>query len=164
MAIIPGGIATIRFPAAYRLPGANRWSTSAGVRQASGFHEYSRGPGPVCTERGCLPGRGQSAPRGQQPSPPPYVVFFQNDSVAISRQAAFIINRAAVDANRHATKVVEVTGPSTKKTKHYNPGLAEPRMVAVERALAAAGVDEARIVQTSLPPPSAKLKEDATSA
>ena len=99
-----------------------------------------------------------------QPSPPPYVVFFQNDSVAISRQAAFIINRAAVDANRHATKVVEVAGPSTKKTKHYNPGLAEPRMVAVERALAAAGVDEARIVQTSLPPPSAKLKEDATSA
>ncbi len=103
----------------------------------------------------------RSAP---QPPPPAYVVFFQNDSVAISRQAAFIINRAAVDANRHATKIVEVTGPSTKKTKHYNPGFAGPRMLAVERALAAAGVDETRIVQTSLPLPSAKLKEDATSA
>jgi len=39
MAIIPGGIATIRFPAAYRLPGPNRWSTSAWLRQASGFQE-----------------------------------------------------------------------------------------------------------------------------
>jgi len=39
MAIIPAGIATIRFPAAYFAPGANRWSISAWVRQASGFHE-----------------------------------------------------------------------------------------------------------------------------
>ncbi|MBV8799645.1 MAG: hypothetical protein JO208_07545 [Alphaproteobacteria bacterium] len=105
-----------------------------------------------------------SMPNPSQRPPPAYVIFFQDDSTAISRQAAFIINRAAVDANHHANKVVEVTGPSTTKTKHYNPSLAGPRIVAVEHALAAAGVEERRIVEASLPPPSLKLKEDATSA
>jgi hypothetical protein len=39
MAIIPAGMATIRFPAAYGPPGANRWPISAWVWQASGFQE-----------------------------------------------------------------------------------------------------------------------------
>jgi hypothetical protein len=93
-----------------------------------------------------------------------YVVFFQDNSTAISRQAAFIINSAVVDANHHTMKIVEVSGPATKATRHYNPGLAEPRIIAVEHALAAAGVDENRIIRISLPPPSTKMKTDSTGA
>ncbi|MBV9570804.1 MAG: hypothetical protein JO056_06155 [Alphaproteobacteria bacterium] len=61
-----------------------------------------------------------------------------------------VINRAAADANLHATKRVRVAGPPVIATPGYNPGLAAPRIQAVERALIAAGVDETRIVRGSL--------------
>jgi len=47
---------------------------------------------------------------------------------------------------------VQVTGPPTKKQPGYDPGLAAPRLVAVERALVAAGVDRNRIIRNIAAP------------
>ena len=81
-----------------------------------------------------------------QPAPA-YVVVFPKSSIKIGPKAAAVINQAAVDANLHAKKAVEVAGPPAIATSGYNPGLAAPRALAVERALIAAGVEEKRIVR-----------------
>jgi len=86
------------------------------------------------------------------PQPSVYVVAFPRASLAISQRAAAVINSIAADANRHRTLIVQVTGPPTKKQPGYNPGLAAPRMVAVERALIAPGVDRNRIIRNIAAP------------
>ena len=86
----------------------------------------------------------------QQSPPAAYVVFFSNNSTAIPPDGATIIAGAAADARAHGDKSVAVAGPSTKIGPGYDPGLAEPRIAAVEHALVAAGVDQKRLVRTSL--------------
>jgi hypothetical protein len=94
---------------------------------------------------------GTLGPPAAPPSPgATYVVIFPKAKLSIGREAAMVINRAAADANLHATKRVRVAGPPVIATPGYNPGLAAPRIQAVERALIAAGVDETRIVRGSL--------------
>lgn len=83
-------------------------------------------------------------------SPAAYVVFFPNNSIAIPTDGAAIIASAAADAKAHSDKMVEVAGPSTKVAPGYNPGLAAPRIAAVEHALMVAGVDPKRLVRSSL--------------
>ena len=85
-----------------------------------------------------------------QNPPAAYVVFFQNNSTAIPVAGSSIIASAAADARMHADKMVAVAGPSTKIAPGYDPGLAEPRISAVEHALIAAGVAQTRLVRTSL--------------
>jgi hypothetical protein len=89
-------------------------------------------------------------PPQQQPSV--YVVVFPRASLAISQQAAAVINSVAADANRHRWTMVEITGPSIKKARGYNPGLGRPRLVSLERALVAAGVDAHRILRNFAAP------------
>jgi hypothetical protein len=48
--------------------------------------------------------------------------------------------------------MVEITGPPIKKEHGYNPGLARPRLVSLEHALAAAGVDAHRILRNFAAP------------
>lgn len=94
---------------------------------------------------------GSLRPPPAPPSPEStYVVVFPKTGVNIGREAAAVINRAAADANLHSKKKVRVAGPPIIATPGYNPGLAAPRIQAVERALIAAGVDEGRIVRGSL--------------
>jgi len=88
-----------------------------------------------------------TAPRNP---PPAYVVFFPNNSIVIPADGASIIASAAADARAHGDKMVEVAGPSTKIAPGYNPGLAAPRISAVEHALMVAGVDPKRLARTSL--------------
>jgi hypothetical protein len=95
-------------------------------------------------------------------APEAYVVFFAGTGTSITADGAAIIKSAAADANAHKDKMVEVAGPATKIAPGYNPGEAEPRIAAVERALVGAGVDEKRLVRASLT--TGKIKVDATGA
>ena len=98
------------------------------------------------------------------PSQPPaaYVVFFPGSSLDVPPDAHGIITGAASEARMHPDQVVEVAGPSTKIAAGYNPGLAQPRINAVVRALEAQGIPENRIVQSSLT--TTDVKTDITGA
>jgi outer membrane protein OmpA-like peptidoglycan-associated protein len=94
--------------------------------------------------------------------PPAYVVFFPGSSLDIPPDAQGIVRTAAQSARTDPGQIVEVAGPSTKIAPHYNPGLAEPRIAAVERALIANGVPKDHIVRAELT--TEKLKTDITGA
>lgn len=94
--------------------------------------------------------------------PPAYVVFFADNSLDIAPDAQAIVKSAAAKANLNPGQMVAVAGPSTKVAPGYNPGLAEPRIAAVERALIAAGVPSNRLVRASLTTGNAKV--DVTGA
>jgi outer membrane protein OmpA-like peptidoglycan-associated protein len=94
--------------------------------------------------------------------PPAYVVFFPDNSLDITPDAQAIVKSAAAKASFNPGQMVAVAGPSTKIAPGYNPGLAEPRIAAVERALVAAGVPTSRLVRASLTTANAKV--DATGA
>jgi hypothetical protein len=95
-------------------------------------------------------------------APQPYVIFFAGSSTGIPAEGAAIVANAIADAQLHPRKLVAVAGPSTKAAPGYEPGLAEPRISAVEKALAAAGIDPKRIVRTPLE--TSAVKVDATGA
>lgn len=102
---------------------------------------------------------------GTTPAPPPpqaFVVFFPGSSLDIPPDAQAIVRSAASQARNDPGQVVEVAGPSTKIAPHYNPGLAEPRIAAVERALIANGVAKDRIVRTEIT--TDQMKTDITGA
>lgn len=89
--------------------------------------------------------------------PPAYVVFFPDSSLEIPPDAQTIVKSAAAKASLNAGQMVVVAGPSTKIAPGYNPGLAEPRIAAVERALVAAGIPSTRLVRASLTTADAKV-------
>lgn len=101
-----------------------------------------------------------TAQKAPPATPNSYLIVFQGKATAILPKAAAIINRVAANANAHADKVVQVTGPSTKAAPHYNPRLAVERMREVEHALEAAGIDKQRIVPVTIR--AASLKPDGT--
>lgn len=80
--------------------------------------------------------------------PPVYVVFFVGQSVELTADGHKIIAAAAAEAN-HAS-MIQVAGPSTQITPHYDPGLAEPRMKLVEKELIADGVPPDKLARASL--------------
>ena len=97
-----------------------------------------------------------------EPPPRAYVVFFPGSSLDIPPDAQTIVRSAASEARGKPDQIVEVAGPSTKVAPHYNPGLAEPRIAAVERALIADGVPQNRIVRAEIT--TDHLKTDITGA
>ena len=102
---------------------------------------------------------------GSSPPPAPprsYIVFFQGSSLDIPPDAQTIVRSAAAEARGNPAQMVEVAGPSTKIAPHYNPGLAEPRIAAVERALIANGVPKERLVRAEITTDA--LKTDITGA
>lgn len=88
-----------------------------------------------------------------------YIVFFPKSTATLSPKAAAVINTAAADANRHRWRMVEITGPSTRKVPGYSPGLAGPRIQAVRHGLVAAGVEEKRIARVARSSPDLRADE-----
>lgn len=79
--------------------------------------------------------------------PPLYLVPFAGDSTDIRLRAAMVLNNVATDANRHHDKVVQMTGSILPKGQRANAHLTDLRMQEIVHALAAAGVDEDRIIR-----------------
>ncbi|HEX3944296.1 MAG TPA: hypothetical protein VHW69_09430 [Rhizomicrobium sp.] len=78
------------------------------------------------------------------------VVYFPKLSTKITPAAAAVINRIAAEANSQPDMLVEIVGPSTRLVPGYSPGLAGARFVAVEHALAAAGVPEKHVSRSAI--------------
>ena len=75
--------------------------------------------------------------------------FFVGHSVTMTPDARAIVATAAAARSRRAQ--IQVAGPNTKVTPHYDPGLAQPRIDLIVNALVADGVPKDKIVRTSLP-------------
>ena len=84
------------------------------------------------------------------PAPVGNVVYFPKLSTKITPAAAAVINHIAAEANSQSDRQVEIVGPSTRLVPGYSPGLASARFVAVEHALAAAGVPEKHISRSAI--------------
>jgi hypothetical protein len=78
-----------------------------------------------------------------------YLIRFQGKATEITPRLAMIINSVAVAANRHQDKVVEVTAWSAPDSNSADMHLLDLRILSIEHGLAAAGVDEKRIVRDS---------------
>lgn len=96
--------------------------------------------------------------------PPVYVVFFPDHQTALTADGANIVRHVAADARLKGMEMVQVTGPSTKITRGYDPSLAEPRIEAVEVALVADGVSKDRLARTSLTTTDVNVKADPSGA
>lgn len=83
--------------------------------------------------------------------PPTFIVFFEGRSTDLTADGQKIVAAAAKDARSSGVTMVQVSGPSTQVTPHYDPGLAEPRIKLVEDELKAKGVPKNLLVRTSLP-------------
>lgn len=99
-------------------------------------------------------------------SAPPdvFVVFFFDQSTDLSPDGRQIIDKVAAAAHLSPEKIVQLTGPSTKVTPGYDPGLAEPRIHAVELALQANGVSPDRMVRSAETTDAVKLATDPSGA
>mgnify|MGYP001545743166 FL=1 len=98
---------------------------------------------------GSMNGKGPSP--AQPVSPQVYPIFFVGNSIELTEDGHKIVASAARAAKAAGVSMVQVAGPSTQVTPHYDPGLAEPRMKVVEQELVADGVAREKIVRTSLP-------------
>lgn len=83
--------------------------------------------------------------------PPTYIVFFEGRSTELTEDGRKIVAAAAAEARSQSVTMVQISGPSTQVTPHYDPGLAEPRIKLVEDELKAKGVAKNLLVRTSLP-------------
>jgi outer membrane protein OmpA-like peptidoglycan-associated protein len=78
------------------------------------------------------------------PAQPPrtFIVFFNAESAELTPTAKDIIARvSAAIVNTHPARVTIAGEPNTVTAPGYDPKLAEPRFIAIEQALIAAGVD-----------------------
>jgi hypothetical protein len=99
----------------------------------------------------------KSPPPGSPVTPQAYIVFFEGHTVELTDDGRKIVATAAREAQGADVKMVQLSGPSTQVTKHYDPGLAEPRIKLVENELVADGVAKEKIVRTSLPTEDVKV-------
>ncbi len=100
---------------------------------------------------GSMNGGDKNAPASQPVSPQVYPVFFVGHSVEMTESARKIVASAARAAKEMGVSMIQLSGPSTQVTPHYDPGLAEPRIKLIENELVADGVAREKIVRTSLP-------------
>jgi hypothetical protein len=96
--------------------------------------------------------------------PDVFVVFFFDRSTDLSPDGHQIVDKVAAAAHLSPEKIVQITGPSTKVMPGYDPGLAEPRIHAVELALQADGVSPDRMVRSSETTDAVKLATDPSGA
>lgn len=101
--------------------------------------------------------KGTGPAEGSPTTPQAYVVFFVGHDVALTNDGREIIAAAAREAKTADVKMVQLSGPSTQVTPHYDPGLAAPRIKLVEDELIADGVAKEKIVLTSLPTDDVKV-------
>jgi len=95
--------------------------------------------------------KGSEPAPGAAITPQAYIVFFVGHDVVLTEDGHKIVATAAREAKTMGVKMVQLTGPSTQVTPHYDPGLAAPRIKLVEDELVADGVAREKIVRTSLP-------------
>jgi hypothetical protein len=100
---------------------------------------------------GSMNGGNKGSPASQPVSPQVYPVFFVGQSVELTENGHKIVAAAARAAKEMGVNMVQLSGPSTQVTPHYDPGLAEPRIKLVENELVADGVAREKLVRTSLP-------------
>ncbi len=100
---------------------------------------------------GSMNGGDKNAPASQPVSPQVYPVFFVGQSVELTENGHKIVATAARAAKEMGVSMIQLSGPSTQVTPHYDPGLAVPRIKLVEDELVADGVAREKIVRTSLP-------------
>jgi hypothetical protein len=100
---------------------------------------------------------GKSPAPGSPVTPQAYIVFFEGHSVELTDDGRKIVATAAREAKEMGVKMVQLSGPSTQVTPHYDPGLAAPRIKLVEDELIADGVAKEKIVLTSLPTDDVKV-------
>jgi hypothetical protein len=96
--------------------------------------------------------------------PSVFVVFFPDHSIQLTADGQKIVGDVATAAKMHGGETVQITGPSTKIAPGYDPSLAEPRIKAVEAALVADGIPQARLVRTSETSDGVNMKSDPTGA
>ncbi len=96
--------------------------------------------------------------------PPVFVAFFPDHETALTAAGQKIVADAATAAKMHGGQVVQLSGPSTKVAPGYDPGLAEPRIHAVEQALIADGVSANRLVRASETTDGINVKSDPSGA
>ncbi|MGA9796513.1 MAG: OmpA family protein [Rhizomicrobium sp.] len=96
--------------------------------------------------------------------PSVFVVFFPDRSTDLTPAGQQIARSVAAAAHLSPEKTVQITGPSTVIVPGYDPGLAEPRMHAVEQVLQMDGVSPDRIVRASETTDGAKMKTDPSGA
>ncbi len=87
-----------------------------------------------------------------------YIIFFNAKSVELSPDAKEVVNLAAAAIrDTHPALVVIAGEPNTVIAPGYDPKLAEPRFIAVEQALVAAGVDPNTMARAELTDLEAKV-------
>jgi hypothetical protein len=101
--------------------------------------------------------KGTGPVEGSATTPQAYIVFFVGRDVTLTDDGRKIIASAAREAKGAGVKMVQLSGPSTQVTRHYDPGLAAPRIKLVEDELIADGVSRDKIVLTSLPTDDVKV-------
>lgn len=101
--------------------------------------------------------KGTGPAEGSPTTPQAYIVFFVGHDVTLTADGHKIIAAAAREAKGMGVKMVQLSGPSTQVTPHYDPGLAAPRIKLVEDELIADGVAKEKIVLTSLPTDDVKV-------
>lgn len=101
--------------------------------------------------------KGTGPAEGTPATPQAYIVFFVGHSVELTDDGRKIVASAAREAKGMGVKMVQLSGPSTQVTPHYDPGLAAPRIKLVEDELIADGVAKDKIVLTSLPTDDVKV-------
>jgi outer membrane protein OmpA-like peptidoglycan-associated protein len=94
--------------------------------------------------------------------PPVYAVFFDAHDVTLTPDGRKIVDDAATAARLDPKQIVEISGPSTKATPGYDPGLAETRIHLVEQTLIGDGVAPNRMFRA--PSPIANVKAGASGA
>jgi len=95
---------------------------------------------------------GCAAMRALTGAPPVYAVFFDGPEMTLTANGRVIVDDAAKDAREHPLMYVQITGPSTKSAKGYDPALAEARMRIVEQTLVADGIPAERQFRTEPTP------------
>jgi hypothetical protein len=96
--------------------------------------------------------------------PSVFVVFFPDSSTDLTPAGQEIARSVAAAAHLSPEKTVQLTGPNTHIAPGYDPGLAEPRMHAVEQVLQMDGVSPERIVRTSETTDGVNVKTDPSGA
>jgi outer membrane protein OmpA-like peptidoglycan-associated protein len=79
-----------------------------------------------------------------------YVVFFENNQVALTPEGREIVKAAADRARKSHAQLVTVAAPTTRVLAGYNPAVAQPRLMAVQQTLIADGVQRERVARATV--------------
>jgi len=79
-----------------------------------------------------------------------FVVFFENNKVALTPEAQEIVKAAAQRARNSHANLITIAAPAADVTHGYNPALASPRVAQVQQALIANGVSQTTVARAAV--------------